>query len=131
MSKIGDVISGGTKIGEVWTDDSSDFLGCCLGIVVGPILVILAFYWMWNNEPEIPIGLLLFGASGLLINANTKGGLTTVVGIGLLFISLAMFAEGVYNVLHRYTDIELPFDWPTDFRGTLSRLQDDLNLPGA
>jgi len=84
VSKIGDIFSGGTKIGEVWTDDGNGCAGCgcLLGIVfIAAIIMLLiqGLWWLWQNEPLaifalpiLPVGSIVTGVMGdlLIIHGN-------------------------------------------------------------
>lgn len=67
MPKIGDVFSGGGKIGEVWTD-SGDGCGAFLtGIFAVLFLIVWALPWTFEHAPGVIMGLILLPLGLLLI----------------------------------------------------------------
>jgi len=74
VAKIGDIFSGGFKIGEIWEDNSSG----CLGIIGVLILSILAFNWLVDNPGA------LFGITLLIGGSIVSGNLLKVLA-GIAF----------------------------------------------
>lgn len=67
MPKIGDVFSGGSHIGEVWTDDSLDGCGVVLtGILMVFLFIFWALPWTFTHAPGVILG-LIFLPVGLLL----------------------------------------------------------------
>jgi hypothetical protein len=62
MSKIGDIFSGGIKVGEVWEDNSG--YGC-FGLLFALVLVLAALAWLLENTDAL-LGILFLLSGSFL-----------------------------------------------------------------
>lgn len=102
MSKIGDIFSGGDKIGEVWTGDGSGcgVWGCLIVaafLIAIPILLIQGLLWLWWNERLAIFALVLFPIASLTLGVmlQSRPGVRKNIFIAVFAVSACALVAAI------------------------------------